>query len=69
MVTKEVLEEIKATHKSWLDEAKERAKYEAEGFIYDMRKLADEMNIESNWFIEEVIKNIHKEQKKINERE
>lgn len=42
----------------WLVEAKERAKSEAKDFIENMNDIADELNIEPIWFIEEVVKNI-----------
>lgn len=44
----------------WLTDAKERAKSEAEDFIEYMNCIASELNIEPIWFIEEVVKNIHK---------
>lgn len=43
----------------WLKEAKDRAKVEAECFIECMRSIAEEENIDTIWFIDEVIKNIH----------
>ncbi len=44
----------------WLKDAKEQAQNEAENFVQDMRDIAERNNIEPEWFIEEVIKNIHK---------
>ena len=44
----------------WIKEAKERAKAEAEFFVESMVEIADEMNIERTWFVEEVVKHIHK---------
>lgn len=48
----------------WLKEAKEIAKWQAESFLSDMEKIASEENIDSEWFISEVIKNIHMERRK-----
>lgn len=44
---------------SWLVDAKEQAKSEAEYFIKDMNDIANRLNIDPIWFIEEVVKNIH----------
>lgn len=43
----------------WLKDAKELARSEAEDFIRDMTNLACKYDLESEWFIEEVVKNIH----------
>lgn len=43
----------------WLIDAKDRAKSEAEDFIETMTDIANRLNIEPIWFIEEVVKNIH----------
>lgn len=45
----------------WLKNIKMRAKFEAKLFIEDMTEIADSENIDSKWFIEEVIQNIRKE--------
>lgn len=44
----------------WLIEAKQTAKEQAEDFVSYMKTIADEKNLEPEWFIEEVLKNIHK---------
>ncbi len=44
---------------NWLIDAKEKAKSEAKEFIEDMTDIANKLNIEPIWFIEEVVKNIH----------
>ena len=44
----------------WLKDAKVQAQNEAENFVRDMRYIAEQNNIEPEWFIEEVVKNIHK---------
>jgi hypothetical protein len=44
----------------WLEDAKKIAKSEAEDFIENMNYLADSKNLDREWFIEEVVKNIHK---------
>lgn len=44
----------------WLKDAKAQAQNEAENFVQDMRYVAEQNNLEPDWFIEEVIKNIHK---------
>ena len=38
---------------------KNRARVEAECFFEEMKEIADEENLEQEWFIEEVVKNIH----------
>ena len=43
----------------WLVDAKERAKSGAKDFIENMNDIANRLNIEPIWFIEEVVKNIH----------
>ena len=43
----------------WLKQAKNRARVEAECFFEEMKEIADEENLEQEWFIEEVVKNIH----------
>ena len=45
-------------------EAEERAKNEAQDFIYNMRRVADNIGVRSNWFVKEVVKNIHLELEK-----
>ena len=47
----------------WITEAKERAKEEAEQFVENMQYIAELEDIDEEWFIEEVVKNIHKIQK------
>ena len=44
----------------WIDNSKFRAKAEATYFVGDMEKIASDLDVDSAWFIEEVIKNIHK---------
>lgn len=45
-------------------EAEERAKSEAQDFLYNMRRLADDIGVRSHWFVEEVVKNIYIELEK-----
>lgn len=45
-------------------EAQERAKSEAQDFLYNMRRTADNIGVRSNWFVKEVVKNIHLELEK-----
>ena len=45
-------------------EAEERAKSEAQDFLYNMRRLADDIGVRSHWFVKEVVKNIHLELEK-----
>jgi hypothetical protein len=45
-------------------EAEERAKSEAQDFLYNMRRAADNIGVRSNWFVKEVVKNIHLELEK-----
>lgn len=44
----------------WLKDAKELAKSEAEYFVENLKDIADANNLDAEWFVEEVIKNIHK---------
>lgn len=43
----------------WLKDAKELARSEAKDFIKDMTDIASKYDLEPEWFIEEVVKNIH----------
>ena len=43
----------------WLKDAKELARSEAENFVEDMTGIASRHDLEPEWFIEEVVKNIH----------
>ena len=43
----------------WLKEAEEIAKSEAADFIENMNKVASDHDLEPEWFIEEVVKNIN----------
>lgn len=43
----------------WLSDAKQVAKDEAEEFVHTMKMLASHYNLESEWFIDEVLKNIN----------
>lgn len=43
----------------WLEDTKRQAKDEATYFIETMAEIADELNVDKEWFIEEVVKNIH----------
>ena len=45
-------------------EVEERAKSEAQDFLYNMRRTADNIGVRSNWFVKEVVKNIHLELEK-----
>jgi hypothetical protein len=45
-------------------EVEERAKSEAQDFLYNMRRVADDIGVRSNWFVKEVVKNIHLEVEK-----
>ena len=45
-------------------EAQERAKSEAQDFLYNMRRVADNIGVRSNWFVKEVVKHIHQELEK-----
>lgn len=45
-------------------EVDERAKSEAQDFLYNMRRVADNIGVRSNWFVKEVVKNIHLELEK-----
>lgn len=45
-------------------EAEEKAKSEAQDFLYNMRRTADNIGVRSNWFVKEVVKNIHLELEK-----
>ena len=44
----------------WVKEAKEIAESEAKDFIESMNSIAEEKDLEPEWFLEEVIKNIHR---------
>lgn len=43
---------------NWLEVVKDRAKIEAEYIIDDLRKTASHENVDEDWFMDEVIKNI-----------
>ena len=43
----------------WIKDAKDKAKTTAECFVEDMRRIAEEENLDHVWFVEEVVKNIH----------
>ena len=43
----------------WLKEAEEIPKSEAADFIENMNKVASDHDLEPEWFIEEVVKNIN----------
>ena len=45
-------------------EAQERAKSEAQDFLYNMRRVADNIGVRSNWFVKEVVKHIRQELEK-----
>ena len=45
-------------------EAEERAKSEAQDLLYNMRRVADNIGVRSNWFVKEVVKNLHLELEK-----
>lgn len=51
----------------WLKDAKELAKSEAEYFIENLTDVANANDLDAEWFVEEVIKNIHKIKGKPNE--
>lgn len=53
------------TMDDWIKEAKERARQEAEDFIALLNEVAEELNIEREWFIEETIKNVHQLKSKV----
>ena len=44
----------------WLKEAKDLARKEADDFVEHMRDIADSIDVDDTWFIEEVVKNIHR---------
>ena len=44
----------------WLKEAKKRAKDEAEYIASEIADIADSLNVEREWFFEEVVMNINK---------
>lgn len=44
----------------WLEEIKNIAHEEAEVFVNDMEHLANEHDIEPDWFINEVLSNVRK---------
>lgn len=50
---------------NWLEEAKQAAKEEAEEYVSYLINEAERRDIESWWYIEEVVKNIHKIKDKI----
>lgn len=50
----------------WLKEAKEKAKEEAQDFVDSMYYVADKNDIDREWFLEEVVNNIHKIKNKHN---
>lgn len=43
----------------WLKDAKDIAKEEAENFVENMYEIADSKDLEREWFLEEVVKNMH----------
>lgn len=43
----------------WLVQAKKTAKSEAEDFVESMQSIAESLDVDKEWFLEEVIKNIH----------
>ena len=44
----------------WLKDAKELAKSEAEYFVKNLIDVANTNNPDAEWFVEEVVNNIHK---------
>ena len=44
----------------WLKDAKELAKSEAEYFVESLIGIAHTNNLDTEWFVAEVVKNIHK---------
>lgn len=44
----------------WLKDAKELEKSEAEYFVKNLIDVANKNNLDAEWFVEKVIKNIHK---------
>jgi len=44
----------------WLKDAKELAKSEAEYIVKNLIDVANTNNLDAEWFVEEVVKNIHK---------
>ncbi len=48
----------------WLHQAKIRAETEAKLFVDEMQLVAEANDLDFEWFIEEVVKNIHKEKEK-----
>ena len=44
----------------WLKDAKELAKSEAEYFVESLIGIANTNNLDTEWFVAEVVKNIHK---------
>ena len=44
----------------WLKKAKETAKFEAESFVDNLRRSADEECVEFDWFLEETLKHVRK---------
>lgn len=53
----------------WLKEAKEIAQYEAKDFVENMKTIAEKKDLDFEWFLEEVVANIHKIKKEISEPE
>ena len=50
----------------WLKEVKGKAKEEAQDFVDSMYYVADKNDIDREWFLEEVVNNIHKIKNKHN---
>ena len=44
----------------WLVDAKDRAKREAEEIVENLREIAFTESLDDEWFVEEVVKNIHR---------
>jgi hypothetical protein len=44
----------------WLKEAKDTARNMAEEMVNEIRLAATEADLEPDWFLEEVVKNIHR---------
>ena len=51
----------------WLKDAKKLAQSEAKYIVDSMKDMAIEHDLEAEWFIEEVVKNIHKIKDNCNE--
>ncbi len=41
---------------NWIEDAKKRAGYEAEFFLKELNRIADELMVDRDWFIEEAMK-------------